>query len=461
MPSILSGFDTIQQALAAQQYALSITQRNVANAGSPDYTRQDTVFIPVGEWDGTEYGIPGIALRAVRDQFIDAGISREIQSLAEYNVSSGALQQVDALINNGGQDLRQALSDFFNSFGELAATPENSVLRQQVLDSARTLAAEFRRLYGSIQQVQTYQDRALGYAVQEINSIAEQIADLNARIQLAQGAQSEEVFTLRDSRQQKIEQLSELIDVSYFETESGSLTVATRQGAALVVEDHSYALELGLLGNSFQGVFLQGADITDSVESGKAGGLIDVRDNRIAGYLAALDDMAAAVIARVNELHAQGIDFNGEAGGDFFAPFTPPASGLNDGAARSMSVALTDPLKIAAGAVGSGQGNGAIAEQIAGIGEEALFSSSSETIFQFYSDLISRIGTDEKTAQDGITVQEGVLAKLRDQRSAFSGVNLDEEAVNLIQSQKAYQASARFATVLEAMSDEILQLLGG
>jgi flagellar hook-associated protein 1 FlgK len=461
MPSIISGFDTIQQALAAQQYALSITQRNVANATSPDYTRQDILFTPVGDWDGTEYGIPGVALRAIRDQFIDASVSRELQSLEEYTVASNALQQIDALILNGGHDLQQALSDFFNSFGELASTPEDSILRQQVLETANALVREFHRLYGGIQQVQTSEDRALSYAIQESNSITEQIADLNKKIQVAQGAQSEEVFTLRDSRQQKIEQLSKLIDLSYFETESGSLTVTTRQGKTLVIGDENCVLELAPLGNSFQGVFLEGVDITDSLESGKLGGLIDVRDNKIAGYLSALDDMAAAIIERVNELHAQGIDFNGAAGGDFFTPFTPAVPGSNEGAARSMSVALADPLQIAAGAVGYGVGNGDIAEQISGVGDELLFSSSTKTVFQFYSGLISRIGTDEKTAEDGITAQNGILNQLQNQRNSLSGVNLDEEAVHIIQFQKAYQASARFATVLEAMSDEILQLLGG
>jgi flagellar hook-associated protein 1 FlgK len=461
MPSILSGFDTVQQALAAQQYALSITQRNVANANNPLYTRQQVVFTPVGEEDSIP-GIPGISLQAVRDRFIDYSISQELQSLAEHDVTYNALQQIDAIFNsNTGQDLQKALSEFFSSFDSLAATPEDMTLRQQVLQKADALALEFHRLYGSIQKVQTSQDQALSTTVQEANVLTARIADLNKKIMVADGLGSEDVYTLRDNRQQLLEQLSGLMDLSYFETESGSITVTTRQGNPLVIEDQSHALELASrTGEAFQGVFLEGSDITMSLQSGKLGGLLDARDNKIAGYLAALDDMAAAITARVNEQHAQGTELDGYAGGDFFEPFTPVTPGSNAGAARMISVALTDPRQIAAAEPGTGPGNNANAKRLAGIGDEMLFPSAASTASQFYAGLIFRIGSDEKTAEDGIATQTSVLDQLRNQRDAFSGVNLDEEAVSIIKYQKAYQASARFANVLDVLSDEILQLLG-
>jgi flagellar hook-associated protein 1 FlgK len=461
MPSILSGFDTIQQALAAQQYALSVTQRNVANANNPSYTRQDVIFSPVGEEDSTP-GIPGVSLQAVRDRFIDYSISQGLQSLAEHDVTYSALQQIDAVFGtNSGQDLQQALSDFFNSFDSLAGMPEDLTLRQQVLENGNSLAFEFHRLYNSIQQVQTSQDQALTAAVQEANSLSAQIADLNKRIMVAHGANSEDEFTLRDNRQQVLEQLSSLTDLSYFETESGSVTVTTKQGNLLVIEDQHRILESAPMADgAFHGVLLDGSDITASLQSGKLGALIDVRDNKIAGYLEALDDMAAAIVARVNEQHMQGADLDGSAGGDFFTPFTPIIPGSNEGAARTMSVALTDPRQIAAAEVGSGPGNNANAKRIAGISNEALLSSATATISQFYAGLIFRIGSDEKTAQEGMTTQSDILDQLKNQRDAVSGVNLDEEAISIIKYQKAYQASARFATILDTLSDEILQLLG-
>jgi flagellar hook-associated protein 1 FlgK len=461
MPSILSGFDTVQQALAAQQYALSITQRNVANANNPAYTRQEVLFSPVGEEDATP-GIPGVSLRSVRDRFIDFSISQEMQSLAEHTVAYDALQRINAVFSgNAGQDLQQAISNFFNSFGSLASAPEDPALRQQVLENANALTREFHRVYAGIQQVQTSQDYELTYAVEEINSITARIADLNEKVVAARGLGSEDEFVLRDARQQLVEQLSGLIDLSFFETESGSITVTTRQGDLMVIGDQSSIFELApMAAGAFRGVLLDGNDITPSLESGKLGGLIDVRDNKIAGYLNALDDMAATIISRVNEQHALGWDLDGLSGGDFFTPFTPPGPGSNEGAARMMSVAVTDTRRIAAAATGAGAGNNVNAMLIADISEENLFSSSTATLSQFYASLVFRMGSDGKAAEEGMLTQNSVLEQLKNQRDAFSGVNLDEEAISIVKYQKAYQASARYANILDVLSDEILQLLG-
>jgi flagellar hook-associated protein 1 len=460
MPSILSGFDTVQQALAAQQFGLSITQKNVANANNPNYTRQDVVYTG-DETEWVRSGVRGVTLQATRDRFLDHSISQELQSLAEYNVESDALRQIDSILNGSGEGLQQAISDFFNSFASLSSSPEDLTLRQGVLSSAEDLSREFQRLYGSIQQVQTSQNHALSTAVEEINSITAQIAQLNVKVREAQGARSEEEFTFRDSRQQLVENLSSLMGLSYYETESGAITVTTRQGGVLVCEDQSYDMEVSSAsGGAFQGVFLDGAEITNSIESGKLGGLIDLRDNKIAGYLSALDEFAAGIISRVNEQHAQGVDLDGGAGGDFFVPFTPLAPGSTTGAARTMAVSITDPRQVAAAGPGTGAGNNANARLLAAIADERLFNSATASASQFYSALIYQIGTDERTADENATTQNSVLGQLKNQRDAFLGVNLDEEAISIIKYQKAYQASARYANVLDLLSEEILNLLG-
>jgi flagellar hook-associated protein 1 FlgK len=125
-----------------------------------------------------------------------------------------------------------------------------------------------------------------------------------------------------------------------------------------------------------------------------------------------------------------------------------------------MAVALTDPRQIAASASGMGIGDNTNAKLLAAISDEKLFSSASATAGQFYSALVYSIGTDEKTAEENVTIQQSVLTHLKNQRDSLSGVNLDEEAVSLIKYQKAYQASARYAAVLDTLSDEILKLLG-
>jgi flagellar hook-associated protein 1 len=461
MTSILSGLDIVKQSLTAQQFALSVTQRNIANANNPSYTRQDAIFTM--DWtQGTNTGIPGISLESNRDRYIDYSISKELQSLGKFNVTYDALRQVDAVVNGiSGQNLQQAISNFFDSFGALSGAPEDSALRQQVLWDANALTTEFHRLSDGMQRIQTAQDLSVTDTIKEINDVTARIASLNVKIKVEHGLKSEAEYTLRDDRQQLLEQLSSLMDLSWCETESGELSISTRQGAPLVLGDQSYALvSAPVAGSAFQKVFLDDTDITASLGLGKLGGLIDMRDNKIAGYLSDLDDMAAAIIGRVNAQHTAGSDLDGAPGNDFFNAFVEIIPGSNLGAARSISVALTNPRQIAAATAGSGPGNNENAKLLAGISDELLFSGNTETISQFNAGLIYRIGSDERTADEGITTQEAVLEQLQNQRAAFSGVNMDEEAINIVKYQKAYEASAKYANVLNALSEEILQLLG-
>ena len=162
----------------------------------------------------------------------------------------------------------------------------------------------------------------------------------------------------------------------------------------------------------------------------------------------------------MNQQHEQGSDLNGQDGGDLFTPFTPADPDSNAGAARAMSVAITDPTQIAAAGPGGGAGDNTNAALLAGIGNEKLFSNSNATANQFYANLVYTIGADEKTASDNVSTQQSILSQLNNQRDAFSGVNLDDEAVNIIKYQKAYQASAQYATVLNTLSGDILNILG-
>lgn len=231
MTSILSGLDSAKQALAAQQFALSITQRNVANSNNEAYTRQDAVFEDVSEFGGATVGI-----QTSRDRYIDYRISQELQSLGKQQTAYSALQQIDVIFNeNSGQGLQKALSEFFNSFSSLSVNPEDLNLRRQVLSKASVLTAEFHRLNSGLQQLQASTDSSVKSTVDEINSIASRIATLNKQMPPASG--TEQAFAIRDERQKLLENLSSLIDLSYYESESDSLVVMTRQGGCLLAEE--------------------------------------------------------------------------------------------------------------------------------------------------------------------------------------------------------------------------------
>ncbi len=465
MSSLFAGLHIGARALQTNQLALEVTQRNIANASTPYYSRQRVNLIP-GEPAGWEGAAPGggvlaASVDAFRDRFIDYRITQELKGKGENEAVLSALSQVEPFLNEGSsQGLETALSNFFAAFSALSNAPEEMSLRRQVLVRSQELAREFKRVYEGLQSVQTSADRSITDMAGEVNSLTSRIAELNGRITHAHNLNSQEEFTLRDQRQALLDQLSELLDTSYYETESGAVTVATSRGTMLVVEDRQYAIGAVLEpGTSYTQLMAGGQNITSTIESGKLGGLLKVRDGIIPNYLGKLDDMAVALISRVNAQHSLGADLTGTPGGDLFVPFVPLVPGSSAGAARSISVAVTDPAKLAAAGAAAGPGSNANVLYLAAIRDEVLVGGVA-TVQQAYSQLVFIAGSDSRTARVAVETQRHVLLQLQNQRDALSAVSLDEEAVNVIRYQKAYEASARFISVLDGLTEEILRLVG-
>jgi flagellar hook-associated protein 1 FlgK len=465
--SIFSSLEIAREALFAQQVGLDVTQNNIANVNTPGYSRQRADFAPGGMATPGNLqsgsGVQVVGIQSYRDRLLDQRVNDELQGQGEYQASSTALQQVETLFNDtANSGLQSAISTFFNSFSSLANSPEDASLREQVLANGDQLGSEFRQSYEQVQGVQSQLDRQVGETVSQINTIAANIAKLNAEVAATRGENSD-ANNLDDQRQELIDQLAGLVDISYYtDAESGNISITTRQGALLVAGDQSNPWQAVTTSSSpFLQIQANGKDITSQIQSGELGGLLKTRDTNIPSYLNALDDLAATIISSVNTQNKLGSDLNGDTGGNFFAPFVPVVPGSNQGAARAIQVAITDPSKIAAASLGGGPGSNGNAQSLAGIQNELLLSGNAMTLNQFYSNLVFNIGLDAKNASDNLQTQQSLVTQLQNQRDSESGVSLDEEAINLMRYQKAYEASARLISVVDTLSDDVLKIVGG
>ncbi|MBZ5495455.1 MAG: flagellar hook-associated protein FlgK [Acidobacteriia bacterium] len=465
MSSLFGSLGIARQALLAQQMGLDVTQNNIANVNTPGYARQRAEFVPGAAVLQYTYqngsGVQLASIQSYRSRLLDHRVNDELQHQGEYDASSSALQQIEALFNeSSGSGLQSTITGFFNSFSSLANAPEDATLRQQVLARGEQLGSRFRDLYAQVQAVQSQQDQAISATVAEINSVSANIARLNVEVEAARGALANE-NNLVDQRQQLVDRLAGLVDISYFENDSGSLTITTRQGALLVAGNQSNPWQaVTSPASSLLEIHAGGADITATIQSGKLGGQLKVRDTNLPSYLTALDDMAATIIGSVNQQHALGSDLNGNAGGDFFVPFVPVTPGSNLGAARAINVAIIDTDKIAAAGAGGGPGSNTNAQSLADIQNRLLLSGNSATVSQAYSNLIFQIGIDTQNSVDGLATQDHLVAQLQNQRDAASGVSLDEEAINLMRYQKAFEASARFISLIDTLTEDVINILG-
>jgi flagellar hook-associated protein 1 len=442
-------------ALGADQGAVAVTSNNIANVNTPGYSREqvnlsENPSILVGRvLFGT--GVTLDPTTSIRDNLLETRLDQENTSAGQLSSFLGPMNQVQALFNEtSGSGLQAPLTAFFNSLSSLSNNPSNPASRQGVITAGQNLAGAFQQDSSNLQSLQANTDLGVQQSVTQINQLTQQIAALNPKISTAESL-GQDPGAILDQRTQLVRQLSGLVGISESNAGNGSLTITTSAGSALVVGNQSFALTTQVNANTtYHDVYAQGTDITSSLTGGALGGEIQVRDQEIPSILTKLDTFAYGLETAVNTQSKAGFDANGNAGVNFF---TQPASAV--GAASSIAVAITDPNLVAASSDGTVGGNGN-AQALANLQNQTIVGG--QTPANYYSGLIFQIGNDVSQATSEQSAVGLVQQQLTDQRGAISGVSLDEEAVNLIRYQAAYQASANVVNVVNTLLTATLNM---
>src|SRR6266699_5053355 len=158
--SLVSALNIGKSALAVHQAAIQVTSNNVANAGNTDYTRQTAHIVPGSEQlykPGVFLG-SGLNLDAVQRQ-IDESLQARIRSSISDSESATSRQQwlsrVETIFHElGDDDLSTQLSTFFNSWSDLANKPQDTGLRQVVLQNGNSLGQSFQNVRSQLSGIQ-------------------------------------------------------------------------------------------------------------------------------------------------------------------------------------------------------------------------------------------------------------------------------------------------------------------
>lgn len=457
MSSLNASLATALSGLLAEQGALEASTNNVANANTPGYSREEPILVasdPVVEEPLTlGTGVTLQSIESIRDPLLESQIQQETQVENQYSTLASALEQTQ--VNFGTQagtgDIGTAISNFFNSINDLSTSPSDLSVRQEVLTAADNLATSFNSTANNLTQQQQNLDLSVVQTVGQINQLTQQIAQLNAQVSNLENV-DENAGTFIDQRQQAIDQLSGLIDVSVIPTDN-TLTLTTANGAPLVTGQQSFQLTTQPNSAGLHEIFSEGNNITSEITSGQLGGTLQARDQQIPAIQNQLDTLAGDLATAVNQVQTAGFDLNGNPATNepLFNP--PPAN--NTGAAASFSVAITDPSLIAASSDGSPGSNG---------NAEAMYALSTQGIINgqdpsdYYSNIVFNVGNAVSNASAEQNASSQILQQLNDQRSAVSGVSLNEEAANMVQYQNAYEASAQVITTINDMMYAVINM---
>lgn len=259
MPSQFFGLSISYSGLLASNAALNTTANNIANVQTEGYSRQQVSQQAAGAlrvfqtYGCAGAGVETLAIERVRDEFYDGRYWDNQSKVGEYNQKQYYMTQIESYFDDNGKN-----SGFKTIFDQLMVTgmqellknPDDATTKSQFVGYAGALTEYFNGLAGNLQKLQKDVNQELKLKVDEINSLAGEIATLNKQINTIEltGVKANE---LRDRRTLLIDQLSEIVDVDVTETpvvdtnNPDRLTGANRYivkiaGGQILVDDSEY-----------------------------------------------------------------------------------------------------------------------------------------------------------------------------------------------------------------------------
>ena len=564
---------TAVSGLMAFQRSLETTSHNIANVNTEGYSRQRVELATRPEkFTGAGFIGQGVDIANITrsyDQFIVNQLRGSTSAFGDVNQYHELAAQVDNILADPTTGMAPAIKDFFNAMHELADDPSSIPARQVTLSEAEILTQRFHGMDARYAEFRKQVNLDMGVMVDNINSFATSIADLNVRIVAEIGRTSGDRLPndLLDQRDVLISKLSKIVDVSALPQQNGSVSVFIGQGQSLVLEGQAatFKTKQTNLDPARLGIFIEtpagDQDVSKQISGGELTGTLRFRDEVLDPSQQKLGQVAASLAMEMNGLHTQGFDLDGIAGVNLFSgmdtiPVTPNpantgsisvaydpnnisnidfsdyqldvASGpvykltrLTDNSTINLVVSgsnlvatgsdtlpgitisfaglaagdsfLLQPAKTAASQIGvkindarklaaatnvevdsvtgqtvlDGLGNPVIikgpvpgdnrnALAMANLENKAGMLGSTATFQDAYGQIVSLVGTLTHAADVSTTAQESLLNQAKAQRESLSGVNLDEEAANLIKFQQSYQAAAQMISVTSSLFDSLL-----
>ena len=334
-----------RSALLSYQGALQTVGSNISSAGSPDYTRLAPQLDPLQGSLVANDPSPGagVALTDIQ-RYLDEGLEGRVRLAIGGQESATARQtalaQVESFFDDSsGAGLSTQLGDFFSRLNDVQNTPEDPAIRELAVAGGASLAESLHSIRGQLGKLGEDLDGQIGDIVSHADDLAKEIADLNSEITTGEAGRRGQATALRDQRDAKLRELSQLFDVTVREEPDGSINVYV--GSEALVQG---GISRGLVtvtetDGGFERTSVRFADTNQQVEirGGRLQGLMTARDQNAYGQIEALDQLAAALIQDVNRIHAdgQGLTGFGEVTGSFDvlatdAALDSDAAGLTD-----------------------------------------------------------------------------------------------------------------------------------
>ena len=472
MANFLASLRSSAMTIETLQRSLTTAQNNVSNASTPGYARQH-MRISSLEFDpdaGLSGGITTAGLATSRDRFAEAAVANQVSRFAAAEQNANQLEWIESALDiNDAAGVAAALDRMYKTFVSWSLAPNSHSERQNVIAAAGDLAASFNRTADSLMRSAHENEEQIGSTLAAIDSIAERI-----RVHNSERRQGRATDAGIDAKlHSDLEQLAEMVNIQALWQEDGSVTVLAGGQGALVVGDRRYSLAAKFAHTAptpanpdalapARLLDSVGNDVSAHLTGGKLGALVSFRNQTLPYYMGSesstgeLNRLAKTIADRVNDILAAG--------------YPPPGAPLDLFIYGNSSVAIAHAIRLNEALVPAllestdktvtpPRSNG-IPLDLAKLArpEDDADRIDGGSYVGFIAKLSADAGRKLSTARQERDSREQLAAQARNFREQLSGVSLDEEAIRLVEFQRAYQATARMVTALSEMTEMAVNL---
>lgn len=202
------------------------------------------------------------------------------------------------------------------------------------------------------------------------------------------------------------------------------------------------------------------------IKGGALRGALEGRDDIILGFLTAFDELAYGLVTEMNAIHYAGHGIGDNISTTGYAFFNPIS--VQYGASRllGLSRAIDEDRSLIAAASGNGHGfsngsgDGSNALRMAQLKQTKVLQNRSADFNDFYQSFIAKLGARGQQADTMLKNQNALINQIDNQRQSVMGVNIDEEMMDIIKFQQAFNAIARYITTVDEMLERIINGMG-
>lgn len=513
MPSTFLGLNTAYTGLQAYQASINTSAHNISNTNTEGYSRQktnaqaDQALRTYASYGTVGTGVLVTSIEQIRDSYYDIKYRNNNTHVGEFSVYENYMTQIEDYLNEYSlEGMTVEWNNLFAALTELQKQPMDNTVRNSVINAGKSLSDYFNNLYVNLRNIQIDCNEEIKNQCDRVNTLAENISALNKQINMVE-VHNGNANDLRDQRNKLVDELSAIINVETSEQDMGNGVtyytvrvngqdlVSNYNFNTLVTEAKTEKRNASDAEGMYEITWSNGVTFEEYNPGlgGSLRALIDIRDGcnnafevetvntdasgnitrelsieqksvsntdykGIPYYQSKLNEFVNLMSDAINEVFVKGETTEGVPGIPFFTVK------YSEGSMSALTVEvnpelIADNTRLATTTnYLDGEAKSDLVDELLAIQNNKIFNGGTGSYF--LESIVAAVAIDSDKATTFYSNFQNISHTVHNQRLSVMGVDDDEEAIDLLKYQQAYNLCSKMISVLSEVYNKLINETG-